>query len=170
MIEKNAALMCFAALAVLNASPVAAQGTRVVEPAGGFSYVPPPGWSVTLAPGGKYHSCQTGLAGSKASLLFLDVPASSPLRLCFPPGTHLPHEVLHGEPFMTSSGLHGYRVNFESPVTKSNLNSDIAHISYVFPVKGRKIMVLATFLPAEYMKHEPVMDKMDKAMKTFRLH
>ena len=152
---------------VLGASPMAAQGTRVVEHAGGFSYLPPPGWSVAFAPGGKYHLCQTGLAGHKASLLFLDVPASYPLKICFPPGTQLPHEVNNSGPFVTSSGLRGYRVSFESPVTKTNLISDVSHLSYVFPVKGRKIMAFATFSPMDASKYVSVADK---AMKTFRLH
>lgn len=151
------------------ASSVAAQGTRLVEPAGGFSYLPPPGWQPQRMEGARYRFCFFPSPGLVSTLGFIDADARLSLvryiqSIVADARTHSPHlRVLSQGPFSTTSGLHGYRAVIEEVVLDKK-----AHFVFLgLPLAGsRTLLVFAAWPAAQNAQLAPAIDQ---SLKTFQL-
>lgn len=154
----------------LPVSRVWAQGTRLSEPAGGFSYLPPVGWRIKTVPGMKYKVCDTVSAGGFApNLMASDDTDPLPLvtyvhaSLAKMQQAHADLHVLSLAPFVTSSGIRGMRL----AVVVTRTNRRLYQVFYVFPTPGsRKILTVAAWLASDGNKYAAAVDS---AMKTFKL-
>ena len=157
-----------AALAVFSLAPAAmAQGSRIAEPAGGFSYVPPPGWQVQAMEGGKYKFCSFPSSGLASTLGVIDADTSLPLTryiqsVLADAKIHSSHlRVLSQGPFVTSLGLHGYRAVVEDVV----LEKKARFVFLGLPLTGnRKLLVFAAWPAAQNVQLAPAIDQ---SLKTF---
>lgn len=150
--------------------PVLAQGTRLTEPAGGFSYTVPAGWKVRAVPGQKYKMCYGPSANNFVPLMIELIQQDPQTTEKFTPdgiadaNKHMKRfHVVSQSPIVTASGLHGIRLAFiGTPATRS-----LYQVFYVFPkYSTEKIAVLFTCLEADGPKYAPAADS---AMKTFKL-
>lgn len=171
-------IVCSAALTLLSAgvlvtgplAPAAAQGARVTEPAGGFSYNVPAGWHAKAMAGLKYKICYTTpSAGFAPNINIMD--AAAPVSLnAFMQGTvsqlkqaYTNLHVVSLGPFVTASSLHGMRL----AITGTFQGKNLYQVCYAFPAaNNRKIAVTASWLAADGTKYvAPV----NAALKTFKL-
>ena len=152
----------------LSAAPALASGTRLVEPAGGFSYLPPAGWHTRTFPGLKYKICYTTPAnGFAPNINTVDEVAPmamgpymqlsiSHMKLAY---TSL--HVLSQKPFVTASGLHGVRMMTDGVVGDKHMHQ----VFYIFPGgNNRKYVLTASSLASDRGKYDAATDA---AMKTF---
>ena len=171
------AALSFGAVMPVSAGPLPAvhfgkrlYATRLSEPAGGFSYVPPPGWKIRTFPGAKYKiSYATPAQGFAPNLNVVDETAavglSDYVRVSM---THMnmaysQFHVLSQGAFRTSSGLSGIRVMSQGTIN----GKAVRQIFYVFPApSSRKIIVTASWLASDGNKYTQATDS---AMKTFKL-
>ncbi len=155
---------------VLPASPVLAQGTRLSEPAGGFSYLPPAGWHIRTFPGLKYKVCYTTPANGFAPNINT-VDEVAPMAL----GPYMQISVSHMKlaytslhvvgqrPFVTASGLRGVRMATDGVVGDKHMHQ----VFYVFPgSNNRKYVLTASALASDGSKYDAATDA---SMKTFKL-
>lgn len=152
------------------AAPVHAQGARISEPTGGFSYVPPPGWRSRPFPGLKYKICYANPKGGFApNINILDETAAVPLdkylqlSLVGMKRAYTTLAVVGQKPFVTASGIHGIRMAVNGTTGGRNMHQ----VFYVFPTRtARKIVVTASCLASDGSKYEAATDA---SMKTFKL-
>ncbi len=158
-----------ASVAVFFAAPAFAQGTRVAEPSGGFSYTAPAGWHIKTFPGLKYKICYAAPSGGFApNLTVLDETAAVPLDKYVQLSLRGMQRVYTGlavvsqKPFATASGLRGVRM----AVNGTTQGRKMHQVFYVFPAGSRKFIATASNLAADGTKYEAATDA---AMKTFKL-
>ncbi len=170
--------LCAIALSVLTvglavsvpAVPALAQGTRVSEPTGGFSYVPPPGWHTKPFPGLKYKICYTNsLGGFAPNINILEETAAVPLdkymqiSLVGMKQAYTTFAILSQKPFVTASGIRGVRMVVNGTTGGRNMHQ----VFYVFPgANDRKYVVTASSLASDGNRYNAATDA---SMKTFRL-
>ncbi len=150
------------------AAPVPA--ARVVEPAGGFSYVPPPGWHVKSFPGLKYKMCYAPPASGYSPNLIVSEDRSAQSLDVYQQASnaglrqsYANVHIISQTPFVTSAGLQGLRIAVVGVPTKLHL----AQIFYLFPASStRKLIVLVSWLSADGNKYAAAADT---AMKTLKL-
>ncbi len=132
----------------------------------GFAFVPPPGWQMASLPlpyrlpcvaDPRDDAAATLSVQERVSALPVDRYALSLLAaLSAPPA----HPVSRG-PFVTSSGLHGYRVVFDQAAPGQSV-----HIAlYAFPGAGRRKFLCAGIWPAA--ENARYAGAADAAMRTF---
>lgn len=153
-----------------TAMPASGLAARLSEPAGGFSYVPPPGWHIRTFPGAKYRiSFAKPAAGFAPNINVVDETAavsldrymqmSQPAMQKAYTGFH----VLSQSPFVTNAGLHGVRMAVDGTFAGRHVRQTF----YVFAAaNNRKIIVTASWLAADGNKYAAAADG---AMKTFLL-
>jgi len=159
-----AGISLFAALGLgmtTTAQAAPKEAPRVVEAAGGFSYLPPLGWTVVPGSGSQYTRCYSGPPGKRAVLFIRDLPASGPLNFGFTSDDMTLTRYNTG-PVVTASGLRGYHENDDASTT----HKASCFVFYVFPVKGHRVLVTALWPPPDCSKFIPAVDA---AMMTFRL-
>ena len=152
------------------AGPAFAQGARLSEPAGGFSYAVPAGWQIKTLPGLKYKICYVmPSAGFAPNINIVDEVAAVPLDTYIKASlgpmqkgyTNL--HVLNTTSFPAAAGLVGRRM----AITGSLLGKSVYQVFYFFPAANdRKIIATASWLNKDGTKYvAPV----NAAMKTFKL-
>lgn len=156
------------ALAIILTATAAHAGTQVTDAAGGFSYTAPDGWKVTTMAVSKYKISYAKPSGGFAANFVIGVETSS---LSLPdyvrastatlktsmPGYHFVSQT----PFVTKSGLHGFKVVTEAGTQGRKLRQ----IYFTFPAHGtRKLIVTASVLQAQTTQYA---GPIDASMKTF---
>ena len=153
----------------LALSPLGAHaGPQVTDTAGGFSYTAPNGWKVTTLAVSKYKIAYAKPSGGFATNINV-VDEASPLSLAAynrassatlksaMPGYHLVSQT----PFVTKSGLHGFKVVTDAAPQGRKLRQTY----YLFSGHGtRKLVVTASVLQAQAAQYA---GPIDAAMKTF---
>ena len=150
--------------------PAAAQETRLSEPAGGFSYLPPAGWHIRTLPGLKYKVCfAKPLAGFAPNINTVDEVAPVPMgpyvqaSIAQMKRAYANLHVLSQKPFVTASGVHGVRMVTDGLAAGKHMHQ----VFYVFPgANSRKYVLTASFLASDGSKYDAVTDA---SMKTFTL-
>ncbi len=152
---------------------VSIESIRVTETAGGFSYVPPAGWTVgTGVPFSslKYRGYIGDLDGGlKGAFIVQEVDSPKSLDASiqddiaeYQKQTPAPN-ILSNTPFVTTSGLQGIKLVAE--LTQNDVLKRF--VFYWFSGKGnQKIVIVAAWLASFGDKYEPVTDA---SMKTFAL-
>ncbi len=168
----TAALLPFAVgmAATVLVPPASAQGTRLTEPAGGFSYLTPAGWHIRTFPGLKYKICYTTPAnGFAPNINTVDEVAPMALgpymqlSVTQMKRAYASLHVVSQNPFATASGLRGVRMVTDGVVGDKHMHQ----IFYVFPgANNRKFVLTASSLASDHSKYDVATDK---AMKTFKL-
>ena len=166
----------YAALSVLTVGlavtlptlPALAQ-TRLSEPAGGFSYLPPAGWHIKTLPGLKYKiSYAMPANGFAPNINVVDEVSAMPLdkylqfSMVGMRKAYTSLHVLKQAPFVTASGVHGERLAVDGVVGDKHMHQ----VFYVFPANNRKIVVTASSLASDGGKYDAATDK---SIKTFKL-
>lgn len=155
---------------IATSRPAVCQAGRLTEPAGGFSYNPPPGWKIRTFPGLKYKICYTTPAQGFAPNINA-VDETAPLSLAEYVRVSMTHmnlayakfHIVTQGAFLTGSGLHGVRLVSNGTINGKN----VRQIFYVFPAAhNRKIIVTASWLASDGNKYTAAADG---AMKSFRL-
>lgn len=152
------------------ALPAPAQGTRLSEPAGGFSYLPPTGWHIRTFPSLKYKICYTtpanGFAPNINTVDEVAPMAMGPymqLSVTQMKRAYTNLHVLSQNPFVTASGIHGIRMATDGVVGGKHMHQ----VFYVFPsANNHKYVMPASSLASDHNKYDAATDK---AMKTFKL-
>ncbi len=160
------ALVAFTAPAM----PAAAQGTRLTESAGGFSYAVPAGWVISRIPGNPYKVCYRLQTNDLPPNIIERVQPNSDSLAKFTQDTVADlakqtkrFHILSQTPFVTALGLHGMRVAMDGTLEARRAYQ----IYYIFPKpSSQKVGVLFTCLEADSPKYVPTADS---AMKTFTL-
>ena len=152
------------------AGPVFAQGTRLSEPAGGFSYTVPAGWQIKTLPGLKYRVCYAApSAGFAPNINIVDEVAAMPLdtyvrvslKMMQKGYTNL--HMVSTTSFPAAAGLVGRRM----AITGSLSGRSVYQVFYFFPAaNNRKIIATATWLTKDGTKY---VAPTNAAMKTFKL-
>ena len=159
-----------AAQALMRVS-VAAQVSMQVSVADSISFSPPAGWRTAAAPFPYKLRCIAGPRDDQAATLSVQ-ETISPLSVdryvqkllntmtAAAPQTRL----LSRGPFVTSSGLHGWRAAFDRVTPGLNVH----FVLYAFPGAGhRKFLVAGLWPAADTAKYEAAADA---SLKTFRRH
>ncbi len=158
------------ALAVILTTTAAQAGPQVTDAAGSFSYTAPDGWKVTTMAASKYKISYAKPSGGfaanfnvveEASALSLPAyaRASTTTLKSVMPGYRLVSQT----PFVTKSGLHGFKVVTDAAPQGRKLRQTY----FLFSGHGtRKLVVTASVLQAQAAQYaRPI----DAAMKTFTL-
>ncbi len=151
-------------------APAAAQGVRLSEPAGGFSYTVPAGWQIRTFPGLKYKICYTtpasGFAPNINTVDEIAPLAMGPymqLNVTQMKRAYASLHVLSQKPFVTASGIHGVRMATDGVVGDKHIHQ----VFYVFPgANNRKYVLTASSLASDHGKYDAATDT---AIKTFKL-
>ena len=165
--------------AAFVASPVVAAppAVRLVEPVGGFSYTAPQGWQVRAFPGQVFRSSfivPDDANGFAPNINVKDhlstLPVTKYVRLVqaniASVNSHIPGFRFLGQtPFATQSGVHGYKVEAETPPGKTTHNLTIRQTFYIFPGRRNHILIATASLPAQLQGRYGA--AIDAAMKTF---
>ena len=155
-------------LAIASTAAAAHAGPQVTDAAGGFSYTAPDGWKVTTMAVSKYKISYAKPSGgfatnlnvvdetSALSLAAYNRASSATLKSAMP-GYHL----ISQAPFVTKSGLHGFKVVTDAAPQGRKLRQTY----YLFSGHGtRKLVVTASVLSAQAAQQA---GPIDAAMKTF---
>lgn len=158
----------FASLAIVLIAAAAHAGPQVADAAGGFSYTAPDGWKVTTMAVSKYKIAYAKPSGGFAANINV-VAENSPLSLdayhrasantlkSVMPGYHLVSQ----SPFVTKSGLHGFKVVTDAAPQGRRLRQTY----FLFSGHGpRKLVVTASVLSAQAAQYA---GPIDAALKTF---
>ncbi len=158
------------ALALALTATAAHAGPQVTDAAGGFSYTAPNGWKVTTMAVSKYKISYAKPAnGFAANFNVVDenaalalpayVRASANTMKSLMPGYHFVSQT----PFVTKSGLHGYKVVTDAAPQGRKLRQTY----FLFSGHGpRKLVITASVLEAQAAQYA---GPIDAAMKTFTL-
>lgn len=163
-------VLTFGLACTLPAAPVSAQGRRLSEPAGGFSYLPPAGWHIRTFPGLKYKICYTapanGFAPNINTVDEVTPMAMGPyvqLSVAHMKLAYTSLHILSQKPFATASGVQGVRMMTDGLVGDKHVHQ----VFYVFPgASSRKYVLTASSLASDHGKYDAATDQ---AMKTFKL-
>lgn len=163
-------LLALALTVTLSVLPALAQGTRLSEPAGGFSYQPPAGWHIRTFPGLKYKICYTTPAkGFAPNILTVDEVkpmAMGPymqLSVAHMKLTYTSLHVLSQNSFVTASGIQGVHMVTDEVIGDKHMHQ----VFYAFPgANNRKYALAASSLASDHGKYDAATDA---SMKTFRL-
>ncbi|HEY7331138.1 MAG TPA: hypothetical protein VH592_26115 [Gemmataceae bacterium] len=142
---------------------------RLVEPQGGFSYVPPEGWMAHQLPGHKYRIVSGPMIGAGApninatdELFAGSLEEYVKANLAGLQRFMAEFRVLRQEDFQTSEGLSGVRV-----ITEATLNGRRFRQTYFFFGNGNRKYVVACTTGREGGEElDPIFEA---SMKTFRL-
>lgn len=164
------ALLPLALAVTLPLAPALAQGTRLSEPAGRFSYVVPAGWRIRPFPGLKYKVCYTtpanGFAPNINTVDEVTPMAMGPYMQLSISHMKLAYTKLHilgQKPFVTASGIHGIRMATDGVVGDKHMHQ----VFYVFPgANNRKYVLTASSLASDRGKYDAATDA---SMRTFKL-
>lgn len=160
--------LTLAALAVVLTATAAYAGPPVTDTAGGFSYTAPNGWKVATVALSKYKIAYSKPSGGfAANFNVVEEDAPTPLSnyvrvsvanlKTMMPGYHFVSQT----PFVTKSGLHGFKVVTDSAPQGRKLRQSY----FLFPGHGtRKLVVTASVLQAQAALYA---GPIDAAMKTF---
>lgn len=169
----SAAALCVLTIGLtcpLSVAPVSAQGARLAEPAGGFSYQPPAGWHIRTFPGLKYKICYTTPAnGFAPNINTVDEVAPVPMgpymqaSIAQMKRAYANLHVVSQKPFVTASGIQGARLVTDGVAAGKHMHQ----VFYVFPgTNNRKYVLTASSLASDHGKYDAATDQ---AMKTFKL-
>lgn len=150
--------------------PAEAEGARLTEESGGFSYIPPDGWQIKTFAGMKYLISYGPRAnGFTPNINVQDELAPVPLddyarlNLIQISRMYADFKPLGRTAFVTASGLSGVRLAADGTL----MGQHTRQVFYLFPAAGaRKIIVVATWLASDGNKYAPAVDA---SLKTFRL-
>jgi len=155
------------ALAVVLTATAAYAGPQVTDAAGGFSYTAPDGWKATTMAASKYKIAYAKPSGGFAAnfnVVEEDAPTPLPnyVRVSVAnlkatiPGCHLVSQT----PFVTNSGLHGFKVVTNAATQSRKLRQTY----FLFSGHGtRKMVFIASTPQAQAAQYA---GPIDAAMKT----
>jgi hypothetical protein len=138
------------------------------EAAGGFSYVPPPGWEVKPFPGLKFQivagPAQAGFAPNiniVEELSNLDMRSYLEANLLQMQGVFQGFRLLERQEFSTGDGLQGHKIIFERPEGGRQLRQ----CQYFFGRGNRKLTLTATMLAHTGTRFDAVLDECARSFK-----